>query len=139
MLFRSDLYRSWRCQKPRRKRYGAYDRRGRIPNQVSIEARPAVVETRGRIGDWEGDTVIGKGHRGVLVTLVERKSRYTVIRAIPRKTAAAVRTASSPATSVLIGGARSTRTKVTRPVNSGSLDRMLIRSCMYFLGLGEVI
>lgn len=88
-----DLYRSLRCQKPRRKRYGAYDRRGKIPNQVSIEARPAIVETRDRIGDWEGDTVIGKGHRGVLVTLVERKSRYTVIRAVPRKTAEAVRLA----------------------------------------------
>jgi IS30 family transposase len=37
-----------------------------------------VVDKRSRIGDWEGDTVIGKGHQGVLVTLVERKSRYTL-------------------------------------------------------------
>ena len=88
-----DLYRSLRCQKPRRKRYGTYDRRGRIPDQVSIDKRPAIVTTRRRIGDWEGDTVIGKGHRGALVTLVERKSRYTVIRAVRRKTAEAVRTA----------------------------------------------
>ncbi len=88
-----DLYRALRCQKPRRKRYGAYDRRGIIPNQISIEARPSIVETRRRIGDWEGDTVIGKGHRGALVTLVERKSRYTVIRAVRHKTATAVRTA----------------------------------------------
>ena len=88
-----ELHRSLRCQKPRRKRYGAYDRRGMIPNQVSLDARPAVVEARRRFGDWEGDTVIGKGHRGALVTLVERKSRYTVIRAVLQKTATAVRTA----------------------------------------------
>jgi len=88
-----ELYRFLRCQKVRRKRYGAYSRRGCIPNQVSIDERPAIVNARRRFGDWEGDTVIGKGHRGALVTLVERKSLYTVIRAIPRKTAEAVRNA----------------------------------------------
>ena len=88
-----DLYRFLRCQKARRKRYGTYDRRGIIPNQTSIDDRPAIVDARKRFGDWEGDTVIGKGHRGALVTLVERKSLYTVIRAVPRKTAEAVRDA----------------------------------------------
>jgi len=86
-----DLYRSLRCQKVRRKRYGVYDRRGCIPNQISIDDRPAIVDSKRRFGDWEGDTVIGKGHRGALVTLVERKSLYTVIRAVLRKTARAVR------------------------------------------------
>lgn len=88
-----DLYRFLRCQKTRRKRYGRYSRRGQIPNQVSIDERPAVVTTRQRLGDWEGDTVIGKGHRGVLVTLVERKSKYTVLEGVQHKTAAAVRKA----------------------------------------------
>lgn len=88
-----DLYRSLRCQKARRKRYGSYDRRGRIPNQVSIDDRPAIVDSKRRYGDWEGDTVIGKGHRGALVTLVERKSLYTVIQGVLRKTAEAVRDA----------------------------------------------
>ena len=78
-------------QKVRRKRYGSYDRRGRIPNQVSIDDRPAIVDSKRRFGDWEGDTVIGKGHRGALVTLVERKSLYTVIRSVLHKTAKAVR------------------------------------------------
>jgi len=88
-----DLYLYLRCQKVRRKLYGAYDRRGCIPNQVSIDERPAIVDSKRRIGDWEGDTVIGKGHRGALVTLVERKSLYTVIRGVLRKTARAVRDA----------------------------------------------
>ena len=87
------LYRFLRCQKLRRKRYGSYDRRGIIPNQVSIDERPAIVDSKCRFGDWEGDTVIGKGHRGALVTLAERKSRYTVIGAVRNKTAKAVRNA----------------------------------------------
>ena len=88
-----DLYRFLRCQKLRRKRYGSYDRRGCIPNQVSIDDCPAMVDSKRRFGDWEGDTVIGKGHRGALVTLVERKSLYTVIRSVLHKTAEAVRNA----------------------------------------------
>jgi len=52
--------------------------------------RPAIVDVRKRFGDWEGDTVIGKGHRGSLGSLVERKLLYTVIQAVPRKTAEAV-------------------------------------------------
>ncbi|HDL85726.1 MAG TPA: IS30 family transposase [Candidatus Acetothermia bacterium] len=68
------LHRHLRAQKKRWKRYGSYDRRGRIPNKVSIDKRPAIVEKRSRIGDWEGDTVIGKNHKGALVTLGERKS-----------------------------------------------------------------
>jgi IS30 family transposase len=51
------------------------------------------VNTRQRIGDWEGDTVIGKGHRGAFVTLVERKSKYTVAHGVSQKTALAVRDA----------------------------------------------
>jgi IS30 family transposase len=64
-----------------------------MANQVSIDERPAVVATCQRIGDWEGDTVIGNGHRGALVTLVERRSKYTVLQSVPHKTAAAVRAA----------------------------------------------
>ena len=74
-----DLVGWLRCQKVRRKRYASgQERRGVLKNRVSIEQRPAVVDKRSRIGDWEGDTVIGKGHQGVLVTLVERRSRYTL-------------------------------------------------------------
>jgi len=57
-----DLYKHLQCQKKRRKRYGSYDRRGKLPNRVSIEARPKIVDQRQRIGDWEVDTIIGKRH-----------------------------------------------------------------------------
>jgi IS30 family transposase len=57
------LHRALRCQKARRKRYGGRERRGTIPNQVSIELRPAIVDSARRFGDWEADLVIGAGHQ----------------------------------------------------------------------------
>lgn len=80
-----DLHTFLRCQKERKKRYGSNDRRGKIPNRVSIDERPAVVDERSRIGDWEADTIIGKGHSGAIVSLVERHSRYTLLRQLPSK------------------------------------------------------
>ena len=75
----------------RRKRYGKKDSRGRIPNRRGIETRPEVVETRSRVGDWEGDLVSGKRHRGFLVTLVERASRMLLTGHVVHKTARSVR------------------------------------------------
>ncbi|MBM3150904.1 MAG: IS30 family transposase [Chloroflexi bacterium] len=77
-----DLSSHLRCQKKRRKRYGKPDYRGKLPNRVSIEERPAIVEQRERLGDWEADTLIGKGRRGALVSLVERKSRFTLLQPV---------------------------------------------------------
>jgi len=85
-----DLHRHLRCQKVRRKRYGSHDRRGKLKNRVSIEERPAIVDTRQRLGDWEVDTIIGKGHRHAIVSLTERKSRLALLRKVERKTAQSV-------------------------------------------------
>ena len=65
-----DLYTHLRLRKKRRKRYGSQNRRGMIPNRVSIEKRPGVVDHRSRIGDWEIDTIIGAHHQGGLLSLV---------------------------------------------------------------------
>ncbi len=81
------LWKNLRCQKLRKKRYGKADRRGMIPNRLSIDDRPDIVETRSRIGDWEADTIIGKNHRQAIVSLVERKTGYTLIHKVERKTA----------------------------------------------------
>lgn len=88
-----DLYRHLRCQKPRKKRYGAYDRRGQLPNRVSIDERPAIVEHRTRLGDWELDTIIGKSHKQAIVSLTERKSRLALIAKVPTKQAEGVKDA----------------------------------------------
>lgn len=75
-----DLYKHLRIMsKPYRKRYGSHDRRGKIKNRVDIDERPDVVAQRSRIGDWEGDTVMGRGRKSALLTMVERKTLYTVI------------------------------------------------------------
>jgi len=81
------LHLSLRCQKKRRKRYGTRSRRGQIPNRLSIEARPAVVAAKRRLGDWEADTIIGKGRQAALVSLVERKSKLTLLGRVARHTA----------------------------------------------------
>jgi IS30 family transposase len=89
----SDLWRHLRCQKPRRKRYASgQERRGVIKNRVSIDKRPEIVERKTRLGDWEGDTVIGKNQQGILVTLAERKSRYALAGQLPSKHAGGVKT-----------------------------------------------
>jgi IS30 family transposase len=81
------------ANKPYRKRYGKYDRRGQIVNRVSIDERPKIVDEKSRTGDWEGDTIIGKGHKGALLTLVERKTLYTVIVPLKGKNAEQLRQA----------------------------------------------
>ncbi|MBM3180076.1 MAG: IS30 family transposase [Chloroflexi bacterium] len=86
-----DLYKHLRCQKKRRKRYGSYDRRGKLPNCRSIEERPDHVNTRKRLGDWEVDTLLGKQQKHAMLTLTERKSRFTMMGKVPRRTAQAVR------------------------------------------------
>lgn len=81
------LYRHLRLQKRRRKRYGSYDRRGQLPNRISIEKRPGIVAERKRIGDWEVDTIIGKRHQKAIVTLTERKTRFALLQKVDNRTA----------------------------------------------------
>jgi transposase, IS30 family len=74
-----DLKKHLRHQKTYRKRgYKTRDRRGKLKG-ASIHERPAIVQTRSRIGDLEGDTIIGKNHTGAALTLVDRKSLYVWI------------------------------------------------------------
>jgi IS30 family transposase len=73
------------ARKQRRKRYGRYDSRGRLAGKKPIEQRPAVVASRGRIGDWELDTVHGRG-TACVVTVVERKTGLVRIGPIQRAT-----------------------------------------------------
>ena len=82
-----NLYTHLRCKSKRRKRYGSHERRGILKNRRSIEERPAIVETKERIGDWEADTIIGKAHKGAIVSLTERKTKICLIYKVERKTA----------------------------------------------------
>jgi IS30 family transposase len=81
-----DLWLHLRCaRKQRRKRYAAYDSRGRLAGKKMIGERPAAVERRSRIGDWEIDTVHGTTKAGV-VTIVERRSGLVRIGKLKRIT-----------------------------------------------------
>jgi IS30 family transposase len=79
------LYTHLRCRKKRRKKYGSNSARGQIPDRVSIDKRPAIVETRSRIGDWEIDTIIGARHKQAIVSIVDRKTRFTLLHKVERR------------------------------------------------------
>ena len=87
----------WRSLRRRGKRYnrraGKNAGRGLIPNKIDISERPAIVARKTRLGDWEGDTVVSAGHKGGLLTLVERKTQLAKITKLPRATARATQKA----------------------------------------------
>ena len=85
------LYTHLRTQGKRyRKRGNKKDTRGIIPNRLDISLRPAVVEEKSRIGDFEIDTIVGKNHQGALVTINERKTGLVKIKKVPVKEAQVV-------------------------------------------------
>lgn len=71
-----------------RKRYRSRPTRGVLLGKRHISERAAIVDARGRIGDWEGDTVMGGGTSGCLLTLVERKSGFSLVRKLEARTMA---------------------------------------------------
>jgi IS30 family transposase len=73
-----------------RKRINKYHCRKGWDTRRPIATRPAVVDTRSRIGDWEADTIVGRGHRGGILSLVERHSRYCVLQKVATKSPATV-------------------------------------------------
>jgi IS30 family transposase len=86
-----DLYKHLRHQnKKYRKRYGSPKRQSPIKNRRFIDDRPAIVNDKLRIGDWEIDTIIGKNHKQAIITIVERVSKKTVMRKVQSKSAGLV-------------------------------------------------
>lgn len=87
----------WRFLRRRGKKYNRRGAqlagRGVIPGRIDISERPAVVGRKSRLGDWEGDTIVGARHKGALLTHVERKSLLTTISMLKRPTATAAHAA----------------------------------------------
>jgi transposase, IS30 family len=95
------------ARKRRRKRYGAYDSRGRLTGKRHISERPAAAETRSRIGDLEGDTMIGGADKHCVLTLVDRKTGYLYVGKLEERT---VRAATRRAVSIINNAGRPVRT-----------------------------
>lgn len=79
--------------KRRRKRYKSYDSRGKLAGKRPITDRPDHINQRLRFGHWEGDTVIGRDRHHCILTLVERKSGYVIIKKLTARTTEQVNTA----------------------------------------------
>ena len=90
---RPDLKPFLRCKKKKyRKRHGTSAReKAREAKIKRIDTRPEIVETRERIGDWEGDTIRGEDKKSALLTHVERKSGYLIANRLERALAEATR------------------------------------------------
>jgi IS30 family transposase len=88
------LYKHLRTQGKRyRKRGASKDKRGQITARVGIEKRPIEVDLKERLGDFEVDLVIGKDHKGALLTANDRSTNIAKIKKIPSKDAQIVRQA----------------------------------------------
>jgi transposase, IS30 family len=86
-----ELYKRLRRQKPyRRKRFGGRRYGKKALQKRPISERPAIIESRQRCGDLEGDTIVGKGHKGAIVSYVCRKSLRCFLSRTPDKTVASV-------------------------------------------------
>ena len=72
-------------KKKRWSRKNKTEKRGKIPERVSIHDRPKYIEKREEGGHWEGDLIIGKNHASAIGTIVERKSRFTLIVHLPNE------------------------------------------------------
>lgn len=82
-----------RRHRKRRKRGLIHDRRGQIPNMVSIRERPESVQERRIPGHWEGDLLVGRNRQSALGVLVERASRLTILSKLRGQDATEVRRA----------------------------------------------
>lgn len=72
--------------KRRRKRYNSHDSRGVLPGKRMIADRPFEINSRASLGHWEGDTVMGKDRHHCIVTLVERKTGFLIIKKVKART-----------------------------------------------------
>jgi transposase, IS30 family len=77
---KKELIRYLRMRKATRKpSVGRNEKRGKIPDMISISQRPEEVADRIIPGHWEGDLLMGKGHKSAIGTIVERSTRYAIL------------------------------------------------------------
>lgn len=84
-----------RCLRHRGKKYRrrGLPKKRLIPNRTDISQRPVIIEEKLRIGDWEADTIVGARHQGAIVSLVDRNSKFTLLKQVDAKNSEQVRDA----------------------------------------------
>jgi IS30 family transposase len=70
-----------------RKRGNSKDTRGIIKDRITIDKRPKIVDRKRRFGDLEIDTIIGKNHKGAILTINDRVSSMVWIANLKGKNA----------------------------------------------------
>ena len=90
-----------------KKRFGS--KKSRIKDAVSIELRPNI-QDRKQLGHWEGDQIVGIGHKSAIATMVERKTRFTYIIFLKDRTSETMTKAVAKTLNNLIPEARKTMT-----------------------------
>jgi IS30 family transposase len=96
-----------RKRRRRKRRLGRPDKRGAIVNRVSIEERPASVDSKYYYGDWEGDLIMGGKHGGAVLTLAERKTQFCLMYPLQSKRSDEVQAAMIKVLQPFIGKIRS--------------------------------
>jgi IS30 family transposase len=85
--FGGQVWKNLRHSNKVRKKRNKTEKRGQIPDRVFIDERPKIVDQRGRVGDWEADTLWKPREKGAILTLVERKTGYTLLSWLPDRKA----------------------------------------------------
>lgn len=119
------LTRSHRKRLPRG--HSRKHRRSHIPERTPINERPVDVALRDTIGHWEGDTVVSRKSKAALQVLVERKSRFTRITSLSRKTALEMTNAVISRLGILPAKARQT---LTLDNGSENTEHLTIRGAL---------
>jgi len=96
-----------RKRKRRKRRLGRPDKRGAIVNRVSIDERPASVDSKYYYGDWEGDLIVGGKHGGAVLTLAERKTQLCLMYPLQSKRSDEIQAAMIEVLQPFIGKIRS--------------------------------
>ena len=74
-------------RKGKGRKNGTQEKRGSIPGKKMIEERPQEANDRSEIGHYESDTIVGKDHKGAIMTYVCRKTRFLIAELMPDRKA----------------------------------------------------
>lgn len=88
-----ELYKHLRHKNVKYRKRFSGRQRSKIRNRRMIDERPKIVDEKSRIGDWEIDTIIGKNQKRAILSIVDRASKFTILRKLENRTSEATKIA----------------------------------------------